>query len=391
MNICMIGCGYKEDVYSHLSYDLIQKLRSKSSHKVKLITSNCSCFSCSKRFSCKEEELVSTECDYVKIPYVPLNPSNLSRKKYGNTKYFLAKSLKVNLLLETARGISFFRKSKECELIHFDQVLHSFGFISFSTLMHLAKLFNKKVVLTVHELDPIQIRRKKLNTHYNKVDKIITHSKKMEKELIDLGVIKEKIQIIHYGVALASLGGYNRDKFVYWGGHKLLIGKGFDTLLDALEIFKTESKKVKIIIHVGEGCIGLDEGKEMASRRALGDYIAWSEFLSGSELTKLYQESIGCIIPYTGGSGRYPATTAMANATPVIATRKASLPEYLEELGIYITENSPEELAKEMMKLIDDSGKVNSLGIDLRNRAKNLFSWDVIADKILELYEGIDN
>ena len=232
---------------------------------------------------------------------------------------------RLNLFFEIARGVQFFYKTRTCEIIHFDQVLKSFGFLSFLSFLIFSKMRNTKIIVTVHELDPIQQKYKGLNRYYNKADKILVYSNNTKNELIDLGIDKNKIEIICYGARLEPLAKVERDQFIYFGGHKLLIGKGFDTLLEALKIVESRGRDLKLIIYTGEGCVGLDEGKRMACDMGLDKFIRWSEFIRGSKLTEAFQKSIGCIIPYTGGSGIYPATSAMVNATPVIATRKASL------------------------------------------------------------------
>jgi glycosyltransferase involved in cell wall biosynthesis len=158
--------------------------------------------------------------------------------------------------------------------------------------------------------------------------------------------------------------------------------------LEALKIIKKKGRSLKLVVYVGEGCIGLEEGKRRV--REIGiDEITWSDFLYGRRLAEEYQKSIGCLIPYTGGSGRYPATSAMANATPVIATRKASLPEYLGDLGIFIKDESAEELAEAVIRLMDNPSEVTALGGKLRERVSERFNWDVVARKTLKVYEEI--
>jgi hypothetical protein len=184
MDVCMIGCWYKDDIYAHSCGNLIEEFKKQEGLNIKIVTSNCNCFSSAQRYSIAREELVSSNCDVVKIPYAPTDPN----KKYGLTKYYIVKLLRLNFFFETARGISYFMKARDCEVIHFDQVLRSFGFLSFLTLLNLAKTFGKKVVVTVHELDPLQTRHKGLNRAYNKADKVIVHSEDLKADLTSGGI-----------------------------------------------------------------------------------------------------------------------------------------------------------------------------------------------------------
>jgi glycosyltransferase involved in cell wall biosynthesis len=350
-----------------------------------MVTSNCNCFSSSRKFSIARDELLNSNCEIVKLPFAAATPS----RAYGRLKYYLVRGLRLNYFLEIARGFSFFFRTGGCSITHFDQVLRSFGILSFLTLLFLSRACNRKVIVTVHEMDPLQEKWVRLNRFYNKADRVIVFSEDMKAVLCRSGVDEEKIEIIPYGVPIDPLRGFPRDRFIYFGGHKLLKGKGFDTLLQSLKILEARGKKVQVVIYVGEGCIGLEEGKKMAAGLGLDDAVQWSDFLFGPRLAEAYQRSLGCLIPFTGGAGRYPATCAMANATPVVATRKAGLPEYLGELGIYIREDSPEELADAMILLQENPGLVASRGEQLKKRAEERFSYEVIAPKILRIYREV--
>jgi glycosyltransferase involved in cell wall biosynthesis len=386
MKIGFIGCWYVKDMYSHHLHTLIDGLNYKNELKVELITSNCNCFSSAQKYSIAKNELLNLDCNIIKLPYAPVEPN----KNYGLFKYYLVKYLKLNFFLETIRGILFFLKTLKYDIIHFDQVLRSFGFISFSVLLTLSRLSRKKIVITVHELDPVQSKYNKLNRLYNKTDKIIVFSKDMGDVLKNLSVDENKIEIIPYAIKPGIIDEYDKDQFIYFGGHNLLKGKGYDTLLGAMKILARQNIKFKIFIYTGEGCNGLEDGKKEAKGMDLEPYIQWSDFLFGKALDEQYQRSIACLIPYTGGSGRHPATCAMSNGIPVIATSKAGLPEYLGEEGIFIKENSSAELAESMIDLINNPTRGTSIGNHLRTRAENIFHQNVVVNKMVQMYNGLN-
>ena len=226
-----------------------------------------------------------------------------------------------------------------------------------------------------------------MNKYYSWASKIIVFSDGFRNKLIDLGISPEKIKTIPFCTPFEPITGLKRDQFIFFGGHNLLKGKGFYPLLNALKIIQSRGQTLRIVIYTGKGCIGLEEGKQKASEMGLNEFIIWKEFLYGTNLATEYQKSIACLIPYTGGSGRHSVTSAMANATPVIATREADLPEYLGELGLYIKENSAQELADEIAYLMNNPGLLKSLGNDLRKLAEKKFSKDVIGKELLALYK----
>lgn len=382
MNISMIGCLFRNEMYAQHLNSLISVLSKKPEIKLTLITSNCSCFSTARRYSIEKEQLLTPDCVAIRIPYAPPEPS----KRYGLLKYQIVKTIRLNMILEALRGIQFYRRARRSDIVHFDQVLRSFGIVSLMTLLFLSKMSGKKVIVTVHELDPLQVKHKALNKHYSWAHKLIVFSDGFRDNLIGLGVDGAKIKTVPFCVPLDPLLGLPRDQFVYFGGHHLLKGKGFDTLLGALEIFRGKGRGTNVVIYTGE-CKGLEEGKQRVTDLGLDGFVTWSNFIYGADLAKIYQKSIACLIPYTSGSGRHPATIAMANATPVIGTRKADLPEYLGESGVYVKEDSAQELANAMEYLANNPDVGKSLGSKLRKRAEERYSEDIVGKQLLEIYK----
>jgi glycosyltransferase involved in cell wall biosynthesis len=382
VKICLIGCWYKNDMYSHHLNRLIEFLVKQRDVRLRLITSNCNCFSTAQRYSIAREELLNFQCTVIKTPYAPPEPS----KAYGMLKYQITKILRLNYILETLRGIQFYWSSRKCDVLHFDQVLRSFGVLSLITLLLLSRISGRKVIVTVHELDPLQVRYRGLNKWYSWADRLIVFSNGFRDKLISFGFDPDKIKTLPYCAQLEPIMGLQRDQFIFFGGHNLLKGKGFDSLLGALEIVRSRGQELKVVIYTGTGCNGLEKGKQIASDKGLTGLIEWREFLYGKDLVTEYQKSIACLIPYTGGSGRHPATSAMANATPVIATRMADLPEYLGELAIYIKGTPAQELADAMGYLANNPEVVRSMGGELRKRAEEKFSKNVIGKQLLDIY-----
>lgn len=173
-----------------------------------------------------------------------------------------------------------------------------------------------------------------------------------------------------------------RSRYIFFGGHRILKGKGYVEVVNALSRLKATRPDVRLLIYYGNGCNGLSEAKAMAAREGVAEMIDWREFLSGDEINKAYQTSKACIIPYTGGSARHPLSNAMANATPVIATRAADIPEYLGDLGVYV-EGSAESIAAAIEKFEQSAGDIAGLGQALRSKAAVELSFDGIARQVV--------
>jgi glycosyltransferase involved in cell wall biosynthesis len=145
-------------------------------------------------------------------------------------------------------------------------------------------------------------------------------------------------------------------------------GKGYEELIDALAILSSKGKSIRLVIYFGEGCHGLDQARELAAARGVAHMIEWREFLAPEELSAMYQSSKACIVPYTGGSARHPLSCALANATPVIATRTVDIQEYLGDLGLYV-EGTGASIAQAISQVEEQLSDFRSLGTKMRERA----------------------
>jgi len=383
VQLAYIGCWYKNDMYSHNCSNLVDSLRG-AGMTVNVITSNCRCFSSAQRFSISKEELINRECSPIAIPHAPRTPG----KKRGLLKYWAVKILRLDLLLATMRGFLYYRRARPADVIHFDQVLEAFGCIPLFILIYLASRSGKKVVASVHEIDPLQLRHRKFNRLYNKCAEVLVYSENMKRQIVTLGVAAEKIKVIRYGAHIPELRRTDRQHYIYFGGHNITHGKGYSELLDALATLKSINCNISLIIYVGYGCNGLDEAKRLAVRKGVSDMIQWQDFYSADELARVYQRSKACIVPFSAGSARHPLTSAMVNATPVIATGAVDIPEYLGNLGIYV-DGSAASIADAITEIESGRRDLPGLGASLRARALSEFDYSKIAQDLSEEYSRI--
>jgi glycosyltransferase involved in cell wall biosynthesis len=383
VKLSYIGCWYKNDMYSHNCSGMVDSLR-QCGMQVDVVTSNCRCFSSAQKFAISEDELVNTNCAAIAIPHAPRYPG----KGQGTLKYLAVKWLRLDLSLATLRGFLYYRRARRANIIHFDQVLEAFGCIPFFIVVILANLFGRKVVVTVHEIDPFQREHKGLNRLYNKCAEVLVYSENMKRQIVSLGVNPEKIKIIRYGSVIPELKPVKRTKYIYFGGHNILRGKGYEEMLKALAILKAKGIEIPLTIYVGHGCNGMTDAHEAADRADVSDIIEWREFYSGDELAEVYQCSKACIIPFTSGSARHPVSCAMVNATPVIATRAVDIPEYLGELGVYV-DGSGDSIAEAILRIEAGAVEVVSLGGQLRAKAIAELDCQKIAGELSGMYSQI--
>jgi len=383
VHLAYIGCWYKNDMYSHNCSNLVDSLRG-AGMAVDVITSNCRCFSSAQKFSMAKEELINEQCSRIAIPHAPRTPG----KKHGLLRYWAVKILRLDLISATARGFLYYQRARHADVIHFDQVLEAFGCIPLFILISLANRSGKKVVVTVHEIDPFQLQHKRFNHLYNRCAEVLAYSENMKQQLVLLGASAENIRVIRYGARIPELVPADRKQYIYFGGHNITRGKGYMELLDALVMLKARGFRIPLVIYVGYGCNGLEEAKRQAIQKNIADMILWQDFYSAEELANVYQRSKACIIPFTGGSARHPLTSAMVNATPVITTRAVDSPEYLGDLGIYV-DGSAKSIAAAIIEIEKDGRDLEGLGEKLRTKALVELDYSRIAQNLNKEYSRI--
>ena len=385
MKIAFVGCCYEKDIYSQ-NFALLTQIAGSGAIETRIVTSNCNCFLNSRKFKLDKSELLLKTCHAVTIPYVPLKPS----RKHGFVKYMVVRYLRLNIPVEISRGLAFCVRCLRSDIIHFDQVLKAFGAVSFLTLLVAAKALRKKVIVTVHEIDPIQQDHPRLNRLYNLADQIVVFSNAFLRELTALGIDSSKVKVIPYCVRVNKPEGTQRRfQFIFFGGHHLDHSKGIETLLQAVKILEKDLSEGQILIYTGAKCDGVDECRTMANSFGIDGLIRWSEFLHGSAAAEAYQSAIACLIPYESGSGKYPACMAMANGTPVITTRDTDVSEYVGKHGIYVERGNPSALAESMLRLMRSDERCRSLSQELNHLAKENLSYEHIRGEYLRMYAEI--
>ncbi|HOA80697.1 MAG TPA: glycosyltransferase family 4 protein [Defluviitaleaceae bacterium] len=87
--------------------------------------------------------------------------------------------------------------------------------------------------------------------------------------------------------------------------------------------------------------------------------------------------------------GQMPAKVfdAMALAKPIIATNVSDLPEVLENCGIIVEPENPEELAKKIQYLLINPEKAKEMGNKAREKCKAKYSFDAMEKVLVKIFQ----
>ncbi|MEW5766866.1 MAG: glycosyltransferase family 4 protein [bacterium] len=373
MRVSLISCWFKS-VYAVYT-DHLQQALSKLGCETKVISTNCDCGSLTNKVA---NDLYNQKCDFFLLPTLA---SYASAKKWKN---FLRLSGKGGLYI--CQALRFIARSKGREIIHIQQTMHSFGSMAVFALLKLAR--PGRIVITVHELDEFQAEFPQFNGIYNRARSILVHFEEMKQKLIELGVNGQKIKVLRYGVKIPPLYGASREGAIFYGGHHLMSGKGTEDLFAALKILKDQGKRLTVKIHGQYPRDDQEAGEALARKYQVDDCILWLDRqIDIDRLNLEYQRSLFCVAPLYKGTGCFQSVMAMANGAPVIGTRAAGLPDYINGTGIFVDLASPPQLAKAMADLMEDEARRDQLGQRARKRAVEEFNWDEVAKKVLEVYK----
>ena len=86
-----------------------------------------------------------------------------------------------------------------------------------------------------------------------------------------------------------------------------------------------------------------------------------------------------------------PMVEAMACGLPVVAAKGGAVPEIVEngKTGIWVERGNSTELADAILRLLEDDELRKSMGKEGRERASELFTWDLTAAKLLDYYQNL--
>jgi glycosyltransferase involved in cell wall biosynthesis len=267
-------------------------------------------------------------------------------------------------------------------------------------------------VVTVHDVsfrhvpNMISIKdRWSLNLQFHlrlrKANKIITVSQNSKDDIIKYyGIPENKIVVIYEGVdssfRVISDGEEKRaiaikynlpDKFILYVG-TYLPHKNIDTLLRAYNRLRSHNRISHALVLAGKKGRNFSLINSLINELGLNNDVRTIGYVPPEDLPYIYNLSSAFVFPSFYEGFGLPLLEAMACGIPVVASRASCLPEIGGDAAIYFSPKDSLELAEVLKKVIEDKAiRHNAITKGLR-RIDN-FSWRRMAEKTLEVYEGI--
>jgi glycosyltransferase involved in cell wall biosynthesis len=169
--------------------------------------------------------------------------------------------------------------------------------------------------------------------------------------------------------------------------------KGLLHLVEALAIVQRRLGQLVRLRVIGGGRDGV-YGRSVRARAAeLGvtEQIEWMGVLNELAVARAMAASDALVLPSFWENMPMCVGEAMAAALPVVSTRAAGIPDWVEEgkTGLLVTPGQSGELADALVTLLSDAGLRERLGATARAKALAQYAPRVVAQKTLEAYESI--
>jgi len=272
-------------------------------------------------------------------------------------------------------------------------------------------------VVTTHSLEPLRPwKAEQLGGGYalsswcertavTNADAVIAVSEQMRKDVLDCypEVVAERVHVIHNGIDPDEYRPVRDGAFLRRHGvdpdrpYALFVGritrqKGVGQLLHAaLSI----DRAYQLVM-----CAGAPDTPEIARevddlRRRVeaerGRLVWISEMVPRAELIKLYSGAAVFICPSVYEPFGLVNLEAMACETAVVATHVGGIPEIVVEgeTGFLVGPTDAAELAERVNSLLRDPELAARMGRAGRRRVLDRFSWTVIAERTVALYQSL--
>ncbi|PCJ58631.1 MAG: glycosyl transferase [Planctomycetota bacterium] len=289
-------------------------------------------------------------------------------------------------------------------------IQHEFGLfgatcgISVLDLIYRYRASNTPVVATFHTVlpDPNHVQLMIMSVMCKELSAVIVHEQSHFQYLIDVyGADKSKINLIPHGAREMPLVPDAKEKLGFKGKKVVLLAgyfrptKGFDRMV---ELFPRVVEKVPEALLVLSGKMRLLEYGEY--RNQLFELISNSPVKDNIEVLRgqfpqhtfdtILSSSDIMLFPYTAGAQSGVMAHAMTFGKPVVTSQLPAFHNIVEKADIGFSATTDDEYVDAIVKLLTDDECFQKYTLNALNYVKNTISWDVIANKTLEIYSSFN-
>jgi glycogen synthase len=170
---------------------------------------------------------------------------------------------------------------------------------------------------------------------------------------------------------------------------RLASNKGLVPLVRAFASLAAHDPTANLVLIGEDGGARASVEAEIA-RLGLGSRVRMPGFLADERrLAAAFRGARLFVLPSEYEAFGLVLLEAMAQGTPVVASRVGGIPEFVEDgkAGRLVAPGDADALARALRELWDDEATRRSMGGFGRERVVPNYSWDRVVDRLLEVYE----
>ena len=275
---------------------------------------------------------------------------------------------------------------------NFDAI-HCHDWLTMKAGVQLKKETGTPLVLTIHSTEYdrsgwlfpnqwfIDIEREGMEH----ADRIIAVSHFTKRVIVDkYGINPDKIQVIHNAVYPIKEG-HKKEIVLFLG--RLTIQKGAEFFLQAANKVKDFEPDTKFVI-AGDGDM-LPKLINQAIDMEISDRVIFTGRISDQEVKHLYGMSSVYVMPSVSEPFGITALEAISAGTPTIASKTAGFSEAFKNC-LRVDFWDIDEMTNKIVSLLRYDPLHKTLATEGK-REIDLFTWDNVADKTLDVYRSVAN
>ena len=229
-------------------------------------------------------------------------------------------------------------------------------------------------------------------------DKCIAISQNEIEAFLSYGVSQEDIVHIPNGIDFSDFSDDNSYQFKNENGFQnnlilMFLGrlnhiKGPDLLLEAFSKINYSSSFAKLLFVGPDGGMKI-ELERMSTKLGIQEDVVFMGYLGGTDKASAYHAADLLIIPSRLEAMSIVVLEAGATATPVLITDQCGFKEIEEIGGGMVVPSTVNGIANGLDALLENKDQLKESGIKLQKFVRNKYSWEIIADKYLCLFQDI--
>jgi len=298
----------------------------------------------------------------------------------------------------------------EYDVIH----LHSWRHFQDLIVHHYSKKYNVPYIIQTHGSIPRLQTKRIIKSLYdvlfgyrlvNDASRVIALNRTEVEQYRSMGVRDEKIKIIPNGIDISQYSNlpykgafknnfsikYDENIILYLGRiHK---NKGIDFLIKSFSHFiRTKLHNVRLVI-AGPNDNYLDVAKRLVASLGLSKCVLFTGYLTEEEKNSAYIDSTVVVYPSQFEPFGIVSFEAAFFSKPVIVTRGTPMSKIIEKgsYGFTVKYDEYESLSKILEYIILNQTLVSQMGEKWHDYVLKNYSWDVIVNKLENVYEGATN